>query len=486
MAEEPRHESERAGAGGLWARAEHAAGLALRSRMLLRLRPFDTSTEEGRSLERYRRIALTTATGFTARAVTTAIALVTVPLVLSHLGKERYGLWNTITTVVAWAALFDLGLSNGLVNCLARAHGREDHQEASRYFTTALAAMAGLALLLGAVALALVMRVSWPDLLGARGAVDDATVTLSVAAALGAFIATMPLGVVPQLYAGYQRAYVTNACNVIGAALGLGALLLALRADAGMPVLILAYSVAAILSSTLGLAYALGPGMPWLRIRLRNVSLGALRGLMSRSLPMFLFQIGALAVNETQSIILARRCGLATVADYGIAFRLYLLVASLIQLGTNSFIPPLREAHERGDRPWVGVAFRRLLAIRLLIAAAGAAGMLLLGNTILRVWLRRDDVVFAWPVWATLAVLQVAAAWVSAYSELLWIMDRVWVLVALVALNGAVTVALTWTLAPSFAVLGAFLAISAVTVAVNTWALPLLARPVLRAGPDPV
>lgn len=207
---------------------------------------------------------------------------------------------------------------------------------------------------------------------------------------------------------------------------------------------------------------------------------------MSRSLPMFLFQVGALAVNETQSIILARRCGLAIVADYGIAFRLYLLVASLIQLGTNSFIPPLREAHERGDRPWVGVAFRRLLAIRLLIAVAGAAGMVLLGNELLAVWLRRDDVVFAWPVWATLAVLQVAAAWVSAYSELLWIMDRVWALVGLVALNGAVTVALTWAMVPAYTVLGAFLAVSAVTVAVNTWALPLLARPLLRAGPDPV
>jgi O-antigen/teichoic acid export membrane protein len=129
------------------------------------------------------------------------------------------------------------------------------------------------------------------------------------------------------------------------------------------------------------------------------------------------------------------------------------------------------------------VAFRRLLAIRLGIAAGGAAGMVVLGNVVLRVWLRRSDIAFDWPVWAILAVLQVAAAWVSAFSELLWIMDRVWALVALVALNGLVTVTLTWFLVPTYTVLGAFIAVSVVTVAVNTWALPLLARRLLHPAP---
>jgi O-antigen/teichoic acid export membrane protein len=470
----------RSPAAALVARAGEAAGLLWRSRMLIRLRPFDISNEEGRSLERYRRIALTTLSGFTLRVATTSISLVTVPLVLAYLGKERYGLWNTITTVVAWVALFDLGLSNGLVNCLSRAYGRDDHDEASRYFTTALAAMAGLAIVLGVGLILVVPRVSWSAFLGARGTVDDATVTWSVAAALGAFVITMPLAVVPQLYAGFQRSYVTNTFNLLGSLLGFAALVLALRASLGMPLLILAFSAGSVVSSGLGLAYALGPGMPWLRIGRGNVSRSALQALFERSFPMFLFQVGALAVNETQSIILAQRCGLATVAEYGIAFRFYLLIAGLIQLGTNSFIPPLREAHERGDRAWTRVAFRRVLAIRLGLAGTGAAGMLLLGNVILRVWLRRSDITFDWKVWAMLAVLQVTAAWVSSYTELLWIMDRLWVLVGLVAINGAVTIGLTWTLVPRRGVFGAFLAVSAVTVLVNTWVVPLLARKVLR------
>jgi hypothetical protein len=96
---------------------------ARRAIHLLRLKPFDVATPEGRSQERYRRIALTAASGLAAPSVTMVVGLVTVPLVLAYLGKERYGLWTAITTVVTWATLFDLGLANGLVSLVSRVHG---------------------------------------------------------------------------------------------------------------------------------------------------------------------------------------------------------------------------------------------------------------------------------------------------------------------------------------------------------------------------
>lgn len=448
--------------------------------MVLRLRPFDTATEEGRSLERYRRIGLTTVSGFTYRLVAMALSLVTVPLVLGALGKAGFGLWNTITTVTAWVAMFDLGLSNGLVNRLAKAYGRQDEAEANRYFVTALAAMIGLALVLAVLLSAAIPLVPWPQLLGVRGEVDDATVRWSVLAALGLFAAAMPLGVVWQLFAGYQRAYVTNGFNLVGAVLGFGVLLLAVALGASLPWLIVAVATGGILAGSAGFGYAIFRGFPWITLRARYASWSTLRSLMSLSVPMFLFQLGALAVNETQSIIIAQRCGLATVADFGIAMRLYLLTASLIQLGTSSFLPPLREAHERGDVPWVRTAFVRLMLVRLAIALCGGTVMVLLGNVILRVWLGRTDIAFSHQVWLALAVVQLVTVWASTFIELLWIMDRLWVLVALVGANAAVSIPLTWHLAPQFGVLGAIIALGTVPVLLSSWLTPVLARDLLR------
>ena len=69
----------------VWMRASQILGL-------LRLEPFDCSTEAGRWKERHRRIALTALASFVARAVNVLTVLVSVPMTVHYLGEERYGL----------------------------------------------------------------------------------------------------------------------------------------------------------------------------------------------------------------------------------------------------------------------------------------------------------------------------------------------------------------------------------------------------------
>lgn len=447
-------------------------------RAVARLEPFDTSTAEGRSQERYRRIVFTTASAIAVRAVGVAVGLVTVPLLLGYLGKEGYGLWTAITTVVSWATLFDFGLSNGLLNLISRAHGREDAEEATRLFSTAFLALSALAIPLALATAVALPWVPWASLLGARGAMDEGTVRAGVAVALGAFIVSLPLGTVSQLYSGYQKTYLTNAFALLGSVFTLGAIALAIHLKAPLPLLVLAVSATGLLPPLLALGYA-RKALPWIRVRARHASRAALRALTERSVPIFLYQVGALAVNETQVLILARRSGLATVTDYSVATRLYLVIVSVIQLGTSSFVPPFREARERGDHAWALRAFRHLQAVRLGLALAGGAALVLLGNPLLKFWLHRGDMAFSWVVWGAYAALLLAVVWITVYVEFLWIMDRLWPLVGFVVLNGISTVGITWALAPSQGVLGAVVASGAFNILVLTWVLPLIARPLL-------
>ena len=42
-----------------------------------------------------------------------------VPIVLSFLGTEKYGIWSTLLTILSWISYFDIGIGNGLRNKLA-------------------------------------------------------------------------------------------------------------------------------------------------------------------------------------------------------------------------------------------------------------------------------------------------------------------------------------------------------------------------------
>ena len=80
-----------------------------------------------------------------ARLVSLGTSIVTVRLTFNYLGAERYGMWMTISSFVMMLAFADFGMSNGLVNLVADALGREDRETARRAASSAFWMLSGVA-----------------------------------------------------------------------------------------------------------------------------------------------------------------------------------------------------------------------------------------------------------------------------------------------------------------------------------------------------
>ena len=65
------------------------------------------------------------------------ISFLYVPLLLNSMDSENYGVWLTLTSLVSWVAIFDIGLGNGLRNKLAEALARNDELLGRKYVSTA-------------------------------------------------------------------------------------------------------------------------------------------------------------------------------------------------------------------------------------------------------------------------------------------------------------------------------------------------------------
>ncbi|MGZ4985454.1 MAG: lipopolysaccharide biosynthesis protein, partial [Chthoniobacterales bacterium] len=72
-----------------------------------------------------------------ARGVGTVVGLATVPLTLGYLGAERYGIWVTISTLLAFLSFSDFGIANSLSNALGKAYGEGQPEIAARYVSSA-------------------------------------------------------------------------------------------------------------------------------------------------------------------------------------------------------------------------------------------------------------------------------------------------------------------------------------------------------------
>ena len=74
--------------------------------------------------------------------------LITVPLTLSYLGVDKFGVWMTITGFVAFLSFTDFGLGVGLQNALSKCDGQENKKDTVYLVSAAMLMMLSIASLL--------------------------------------------------------------------------------------------------------------------------------------------------------------------------------------------------------------------------------------------------------------------------------------------------------------------------------------------------
>jgi len=466
----------------LVAKCKQAKSTSKRFASVIRLKPFDTGTPEGRSNERYRRAALTTATSMVAQFLGVFTGLAWIRLSISYLGKERYGLWMAVGTLIAWANLADFGLARGMQNHLSQANGQDDRALAGRYVSTGLATLMVAALAFALVAAPFVALLPWTSILNVKNPALTHETRLVVAAVLACFLIQFPLSIVPTIYAAYQRGYIAAIFNILGSLLSLASLVVVMRAELTLPWLVLITSGTGIVVTVVNFGVALRE-MPWLRPRVSLVSIKTLRSLAGTSVALFLFQIGVLLVTQTQSIIIARRLGLSYVADWTVFMRVHLLPLVLIQMIDSPLIPAFRESHVRGEHQWLRTAFWRVTKLKMVIALGAVVLYLTLGNFTARL-IGGSQVSFPWEMWAASGTLLVVAVWNTSFTDLMIATDRLWLLVFTLLGNGVVTMSLSYFVAPYLGLVGMVIALTVYSLFVSGWLFPWACRDLVKAPPS--
>jgi O-antigen/teichoic acid export membrane protein len=85
--------------------------------------------------------------GILANIVQVATRLITVPIVIAHLGLDGYGVWNIIVLAAAYMRFGSLGVKTAFQKYVADATGNGDYHAASRLLSTGCALMLALSIL---------------------------------------------------------------------------------------------------------------------------------------------------------------------------------------------------------------------------------------------------------------------------------------------------------------------------------------------------
>jgi len=351
-----------------------------------RIRQFDPECSDARAIERHRRVTLTGVTAAAARIVSVGTSLVTVPITLSYLGAERFGLWMAISSVLAIMSFADFGIGNGVMNAVAEAHGKNDVKGIQAAIASGLAALVGIAFILLIAFTAVYPHVDWASMFKVHSSTAkiEAGPALFVVAVF--FILNIPAGLVQRAQMGLQEGFRSYMWQLGGSLVGLLGVLLAIHWRRGLPWLLFAIAGSpAILAMLNGFVF-FGLMRRDLVPKMKFVSRHAISSISRLGALFFVLQLVVALAFSSDNFIIVRVLGPEAATQYAVPQRMFMMISIMLSMLTAPLWPAYAEAISRGDASWVRSTLFHSLKLALFAALLGVVALVFFGPAILRIW----------------------------------------------------------------------------------------------------
>jgi len=363
----------------------------MRDRLRDRLRsfsltPFEQQTPEGRAKERHRRVALTAAAAALAKLLSVTAALISIPLTLQYLGVERFGMWMTISSLIAMLAFADFGIANGVLSAVADAHGRDDGAAIQRFVSSGFFMLSGIALVLIGGFAAVYAHVPWHAVFNVQTELARTESGPALAVFGVCFALAIPLAVVQRVQMGLQQGFTASLWQCVGSVFALSGVIVAIELQAGLPWLVLALAGAPLLAAAGNSLHFYCYARPELRPRWCWATAEAARRVAAIGGLFFVLQLTVALAFTSDSIVIAQLLGASAVAQYAVPEKLFGLITLALAMVLAPLWPAYGEALARGDSAWVRYTLRNSILTAVGIAASVSVALVILAPAILHLW----------------------------------------------------------------------------------------------------
>lgn len=348
-------------------------------------------TAQIRAQQRIRKIIKTAWSGLATRLITIIISLLMVPLAVHYLGKEQYGLWVAVSSLVAMFGFMDGGAGNAVINMMAHASGAKAN-DLAKIVSTAFFSLMALAAIGCILFLCVFPFVPWEKLLGVSASTSLADINIIVMIVGLFFFVSMFITLVGKIQRGLQEGNLDNFWNGLAAVLSLLFVYIAIRTDTGLVGFVIAFLAGSMLAYLASNIHYLWLRRKELRPRFANVEKGIAKDLFAVGGMFFVLQIASVVQGQADNVIIANMLGPAAVTTYAICMKLFLIPPMLFSLVLTPLWPAYREALASGDMQWVKQIFLKTIRWSLLLSIPTAFVLVLVGGKIIELWVGQDAV----------------------------------------------------------------------------------------------
>jgi O-antigen/teichoic acid export membrane protein len=297
------------------------------------------------------------------------VTFLLVPLTLGYLGARDYGIWLTMSSVIAWFGFFDIGLGNGLRNRFAEALAVGDKALARVYVSTTYFGLAGIFGILWLLFVGASFFLNWNIIFNISENKTD-NLQLLVVYVFTLFILRFILRLIAIIITADQKPALSNTFDPLSNVISLIIIyVLTITTQGSLMYLAMAVTFSPVFVLLVASLYFFSHRYKEYRPSIKYFRLDQLKDLTGLGFQFFIIQIAVLVIFSTDNMIITQVIGPEAVTPYNIAFKYLNSIAMVFAIILNPLWSAYTQAYTVNDIPWIKQITRQLVKIWLGVAA---------------------------------------------------------------------------------------------------------------------
>ena len=317
-----------------------------------------------------------------------------VPMTINYISTSQYGIWLTISSIVGWFSLVDIGLGAGLRNRLTEALAKNDNVLARKYVSTTYIMLGIIVLFLFFIFAISNMYIPWDKVLN-----QSEDMSAMLASTMFVVVSFFALRLIVQLIGTILTAHLMPAASV-GITTCSNVIILFIIFVLSRTVTGDLYTLSWVLSSVPVLLYIIVSVFLFLG-KFKHIRPSFLffdrtniKTLLSLGVGFFVINISTIVLFQTSNILIIQLFDNKGVVVYNLAYKLFSIMTGLFSILIQPFWTGYTDAWVKKDFDWIKGAIGKLMLIWKLLVGLGGI-MFILSPFIYKIWVG-DNIDIPW------------------------------------------------------------------------------------------
>ena len=342
------------------------------------------------------------------------ISLLLVRLTINYVNPTNYGIWITLSSIIAWMSFFDIGFGNGLRNKFAEARATGNEIKARIYISTTYAILSIIFSVVWIIFFFVHFFVDWSYVLNAPREMAGELSVLAIIV-FSYFCLQIVLKTINTILIADQKPARASFLDMIAQILTLIIIYTLTRTTKGSLLnLGLTLGFAPILVMIISSFWFFHLSYKKYAPSIKYVRFSYAKDIMQLGYRFFIISIAAIVLYQTSNIIIAHLFGPELVTPYNIAYKYFGIITMMFGIIIAPFWSAFTEAWAKKDINWIKMIVKKLQYMWIVLTICTIL-MLSISDYVYKLWIGSKMVV-PFSISIVLAIYVVINVWNTIFS----------------------------------------------------------------------